>query len=211
MTHKTITRLLAISLFGFGCAHDPSLELVAARETYQKASEGPAGTNAKAEVYEAKKALDRAEQAHGQRSGSSKEIDRAYVALRKSSNAIAYSDYLKYQQQAEQAKAQYLSTLEKQKDGAEGRLENVQDELAAKQNDLVAAEAARRALETQLMGAMASLSDMAKIKQEDQRTVITLNGAVLFRSDDTELLPIARDKLVQVAEVLKCSRSSASA
>ena len=63
--------------------------------------------------------------------------------------------------------------------------------------------AARQALEKQLASAMASLSDMAKIKQEDQKTIITLNGAVLFRSDDTKLLPIAQEKLGQVAEVLK--------
>ncbi|MBK8716193.1 MAG: OmpA family protein [Deltaproteobacteria bacterium] len=44
---------------------------------------------------------------------------------------------------------------------------------------------------------------MAKLEQKDQRMVITLNGAVLFKSDDTKLLPIAQQKLGQVAEVLK--------
>jgi len=199
---RTIT-IIAASLLALGCAHDPSPELVAARTTYEQAKTGPAGTAAKTEVYDAKKALDRAEQAHKQRSGSDLEVDRAYVALRKSSNAIAQALYMQYQKETKDAKAEYVATLERQKDSAETQLESSEDKLAAKSKDLAAAQAARAALEKQLTAAMASLSDMAKIKQDDQRTVITLNGAVLFRSDDTKLLPIAQEKLVQVADVLK--------
>ncbi|MBC8072525.1 MAG: OmpA family protein [Deltaproteobacteria bacterium] len=195
--------ILAASLLAFGCAHDPSRELVEARTTYEKAATGPSGTTAKAQVYDAKKALDRAEQAHDRKSGSPEEIDFAYVALRRASNAIAQGTYLQYQQDTKDAKASYVAMLEAQKDSAETRLDSSQTELAAKSKDLAAMKIARAALEKQLMAAMASLSDMAKIKQEDQRTVITLNGAVLFRSDDTQLLPIAQDKLAQVAAVLQ--------
>ncbi len=199
---RTIT-IIAASLLALGCAHDPSPELVAARTTYEQARTGPAGTAAKTEVYDAKKALDSAEQAHNQRSGSDLEVDRSYVALRKASNAIAYAQFLQYQKDTKDAKAEYVATLERQKDSAETRLETSEDKLAANSKDLAAAQAARAALEKQLVTAMASLSDMAKIKQEDQRTVITLNGSVLFRSDDTQLLPLAQEKLVQVADVLK--------
>lgn len=195
--------IITASFVGLGCAHDPSPELVAARTTYQKAETGPAGTTAKAEVYDAKKALARAEQAHKQKSGSDLEVDRAYVALRKATNAIAHAMFLQYEQDTKDAKAEYVATLERQKDSAENQLETSEGKLASKSKDLDAALAARRALESQLTTAMASLSDMAKIKQDDQRTVITLNGAVLFRSDDTKLLPIAQQKLVQVADVLK--------
>ena len=194
---------IACSVFALGCAHDPSRELVAARNTYEESQQGAAGTTAKAEVYEAKKALAVAERAHDRKSGSPEEVDLSYVALRKADYAIAYAQYLQYQQDTSKAKADYLSTLERQKDSAEDRLETTQDSLDAKSKDLAAAQAARRALEKQLMSALASLSDMAKIKMEDQRTVITLNGAVLFRSDDTQLLPIAQEKLAQVADVLK--------
>lgn len=194
--------VLAASLLAFGCAHDPSSELVAARTTYEQAATGPSGKAAKSEVYDAKKALDRAEQAHNRKSGSPEEVDFAYVALRRASNAIAQGTYLQYQQDTKDAKANYVATLESQKDSAETKLDSSQTELAAKSKDLEAMKVARAALEKQLMAAMASLSDMAKIKQEDQRTVITLNGAVLFRSDDTQLLPIAQDKLAQVAAVL---------
>jgi outer membrane protein OmpA-like peptidoglycan-associated protein len=202
MTRITIPALIAASLL-VACAHDPSKELVAARSTYEEAENGPAGNMAKAEVYEAKKALTQAERAHDRKSGSGEEIDLSYVALRKADYAIAFAHYLQYEKQTEMAKAAYLSTLESQKDRAEGQLESTQGQLDAKSKQLEAQVAARKALEAQLTAAMASLSDMAKFKQEDQRTIITLNGAVLFRSDDTNLLPIAQEKLAQVAEVLK--------
>ncbi len=193
----------ASMLLGFGCAHDPSKELVAARVSYQEAADGPAGTEAKAEVYEAEKALARAEQAHDKRSGSAEEVDLAYVALRKSTNAMAYATYLQFQAKTQSANADYVSTLEGQKESAESRLATSEDALASKSKDLATAEAARAALERQLSAAMASLSDMAKISQEGERTVITLSGAVLFRTDETQLLPIAQEKLGEVAGVLK--------
>lgn len=195
--------LAAASMLGLACAHDPSKELVAARVSYQEAAEGPAGTEAKAEVYEAEKALARAEQAHDKRSGSAEEVDLAYVALRKSANAIAHATYLQFQAKTQSANADYVSTLEGQKASAESRLETSEGALASKSKDLAAAEAARDSLQRQLTAAMASLSDMAKVSQEGERTIITLSGAVLFRSDETQLLPLAQDKLAEVAGVLK--------
>ena len=197
------TSIVAASLLSLACAHDPSRELVSARQTYETAATGPAAETAKTEVYEAKKALDRAERAHKNKSGSAEEVDLAYVALRKADYAIAYSTYLQYQTNTEKAKADYLKTLESQKDSAQDQLANTKDELAAKEKALADAQTARKALELQLVAALGSLSDMAKIKQEEQRTVITLNGAVLFKSDETQLLPIAQEKLGQVADVLK--------
>jgi outer membrane protein OmpA-like peptidoglycan-associated protein len=50
---------------------------------------------------------------------------------------------------------------------------------------------------------MASLAEIAKIKEEQRGMVITLDGSVLFASGKWELLPIARNKLDKVAEVLQ--------
>ena len=202
--NRTIpTSIFAVSLLSLACAHDPSKELVSARRTYETAANGPAAETAKTEVYDAKKALTRAEKAHDRKSGSQEEVDLAYVALRKADYAIAYSTYLQYQSNTEKAKAEYLTTLESQKNNAQDQLADTKDELEAKNKALMAAQAARKALELQLVSALGSLSEMAKIKQEEQRTVITLNGAVLFKSDETQLLPIAKEKLGQVADVLK--------
>lgn len=203
MTSTNTTSLFAISLLGLACAHVPSAELVAARDAYQTAAKGPASKNAKTEVYHAKQALARAERAHKDRAGSGEEIDLAYVALRKADNAIAYSQFLAYQHDAGKAEEDYVSTLESQKDTAQEQLALTKGDLSASNKALSDSEASRQNLEHQLGAALASLSDMANVKQEDQRTIITLSGAVLFKSNETQLMEIAQQKLAQVADVLK--------
>jgi len=49
---------------------------------------------------------------------------------------------------------------------------------------------------------MASLQEIAKVKEESRGMVITLSGSVLFATGKYELLPIARDKLDEVAKAL---------
>jgi outer membrane protein OmpA-like peptidoglycan-associated protein len=50
---------------------------------------------------------------------------------------------------------------------------------------------------------MASLEEMGKVKEEARGTVITLDGSVLFASGKYDLLPIARQKLTDIAHALK--------
>jgi outer membrane protein OmpA-like peptidoglycan-associated protein len=49
---------------------------------------------------------------------------------------------------------------------------------------------------------MASLQEIAKVKEEARGMVITLSGAVLFATGKYELLPIARSKLDEVAKAV---------
>jgi len=53
------------------------------------------------------------------------------------------------------------------------------------------------------MQAMKSLNEIASIKAEAERVIITLSGEVLFKFNEATLLPIARSRLDKVAEVLK--------
>jgi outer membrane protein OmpA-like peptidoglycan-associated protein len=50
---------------------------------------------------------------------------------------------------------------------------------------------------------VASLKEIARVKEESRGTVITLDGAVLFVTGKSELLPLAQQKLDQVANALK--------
>jgi outer membrane protein OmpA-like peptidoglycan-associated protein len=50
---------------------------------------------------------------------------------------------------------------------------------------------------------MASLNEIASVKAEETRTVITLSGEVLFKTNEATLLPIAQTQLDKVAEALK--------
>lgn len=57
--------------------------------------------------------------------------------------------------------------------------------------------------EKKLSAAMASLAEIAKVKEEKRGVVITISGEVLFASGKYELLPIAQNKLDDVAKALK--------
>ncbi len=203
MNHTIITSLGVMMALAIGCSHAPTKELVAARQTYERAAEGQAGTLAKSEVYDAQKALAAAERAHDEKPGSSREADLAYVALRKADYANAFAEQLVLEEAKTSAQSEYVQTLEQQKSSAQSQLSETEGALASTSADLEKAKSERAALERQLAAALTSLADMAQIKQEDQRTTITLSGAVLFKSNDDKLLPIAQEKLQQVADVLK--------
>ena len=56
--------------------------------------------------------------------------------------------------------------------------------------------------------ALKSLEEIAKVKEESRGMVITLSGSVLFASGKWELLPIAKDRLDQVAVALQNTDAS---
>lgn len=62
---------------------------------------------------------------------------------------------------------------------------------------------ARAEAEKKAAAAMASLAEIAKVKEEARGVVITLSGSVLFATGKSELLPIAQDKLSDVAKALQ--------
>jgi outer membrane protein OmpA-like peptidoglycan-associated protein len=62
----------------------------------------------------------------------------------------------------------------------------------------------RQQAEKQLEQAMSRIEDIATVRQEDGRgQVITLDNSVLFEVGESELLPNARQRLKQVADVLQ--------
>lgn len=75
--------------------------------------------------------------------------------------------------------------------------------LATSQADLERERRARAEAEKQAAAALASLEEVAKVKEEARGTVITLDGEVLFVTGKSELLPIAQQRLDRVAQVLK--------
>jgi outer membrane protein OmpA-like peptidoglycan-associated protein len=79
-----------------------------------------------------------------------------------------------------------------------------QQESALKQNaqQLAAERDARVAAEERAKAAMKSLAEVAKVKEDSRGTIITLDGAVLFASGQSTLLPIAEKTLSDVAKAL---------
>jgi outer membrane protein OmpA-like peptidoglycan-associated protein len=71
---------------------------------------------------------------------------------------------------------------------------------------LSAEQEARAAAEKRAADAQAALAKLAAVKEEPRGMVITLSGSVLFASNRAILLPEARTRLDQVAEVLLTTR-----
>jgi outer membrane protein OmpA-like peptidoglycan-associated protein len=199
--HKSF--IIFVPLLVVACAHAPTDDLVNARRTYQQAAHGPANQLAPADVYEAKKALTRAERAHEKDPGSNMERDLAYVATRRAEIAMAQANMKEAQQKAEEAKAARIATLEEQRNRTQEQLAQAEGQLGQTELALQQARAERQQLEQRLTAATESLEGMARIEQEPDRMVMTLNGAVLFKHNSADLLPIARERLREVAAVLR--------
>lgn len=202
----------------FGCASaGPTPELMDARRAYDQARQSDAATYSPDKLLTAKQALERAESAHADDAGSFEERSLAYVAQRKAQYASVYGSYerdRREQTEAEQAYRDKQDTLRRsavqqatdaQKTLAAtwDNLSNARREIATSKAELESEKQARQKAEQSAAAAMASLSKIAQVKEEQRGVVITLDGQVLFVTGKAELLPIARDRLNQVAQSLK--------
>jgi outer membrane protein OmpA-like peptidoglycan-associated protein len=199
--HKSVIALIPMALVA--CAHAPTDDLVNARRTYQQAAHGPTNEVAPAEVYEAKKALVQAERVHEKDPGSNAERDMAYIATRRAEWAMAQANGKQAKAKAEAARAKRLATLEEQRDSSRAELEQAEGQLDESQRALEELKQQRQQMEQRLTAATASLEGLARFQQEPDRVVMTLSGAVLFKQNSAELLPIARERLREVAAVLR--------
>jgi outer membrane protein OmpA-like peptidoglycan-associated protein len=206
---KTLTHIAALlPLTALACASTgPSAELLDARRAYDQARMAPDARYAPDRVLEAKQALDRAESAHKDDPGSFNEKSLAYIATRRSELAVLYGDYEADRRTREQAEATYRTQADQLRHQAENRAEEANRQLQGTQQTLGSLRQQLEQARGDAAAAMASLEQVAKVKEESRGTVITLDGSVLFVSGKAELLPIARRKLDEVAKVLNDTNS----
>jgi outer membrane protein OmpA-like peptidoglycan-associated protein len=203
-------------------------ELLDAREAYNKAASGPAAKVAPAQLDNAKQALDKAEASFKNDGDGDTTKNLAYIAQRRAEIAASAGEIEQANQDRAQATkdlsaAQLALTesatknlnktkaeLEKEKRQAElerleGKHKEAQskDEIARTKKQLDEEKNARLALEKKYQAAMASIAEIAKVKEEARGVVITISGEVLFATNKYELLPIAQNKLDDVAKALK--------
>jgi outer membrane protein OmpA-like peptidoglycan-associated protein len=215
-----------------GCgAAVPPKELVDARASYRRAAEGAASRLAPAQLDTAKQALSRAEGAFGEEPEAPQTRDLAYIADRKAQEAEAAAAMLQAQRDKAAAEDAFKDLSQQQLASAREALHSGQQQIererharaqaetaqqqaesarlqaesarTAAEKARQEAEAARREAERVANAALASLKEIAAVKEEKRGVVITLSGAVLFASGKSELLPIAKEKLSQVAATLK--------
>jgi len=201
----------------------PPAELVDAREAYARANAGPASELAPVQLEDARQSLEAAEAAFEDDPEALSTQDLAYVALREAETAEAHGAVATARLRAARARGEedeMRSRLEREREAelsmtreqlAEHRREfaNQERELAERQAQLEVRERelgeereARREAERTANAALESLRRVAEVQEEARGLVITLSGAVLFASDQSELLPIAVQRLDQVAETL---------
>ncbi|MGC4087710.1 MAG: OmpA family protein [Polyangiaceae bacterium] len=219
ITHGAV---LSGLLLVIGCASTgPTPELVDARRAYDQARMSKAKDYAPDRLQGARDALEQAERAHGDDAGSRKERDLSYIATRKSELATAYGQLGADQRLRKQQEEAYGQTQDRMRKNAEQRAENserslqatagalarTQSELSSQRSELQSERERRSAAEQRADAAVQSLRQIASVQEEARGLVITLEGSVLFTTGKSELLPLAQQKLDQVAEALKQSDS----
>ena len=102
-----------------------------------------------------------------------------------------------------QAKDANLTELEKRRTELEGQQGQLELALAAQGAALTESERGRTDAEQRARTAIASLKELALVKEEANETIVTLSGAVLFKTGKSELLPLAETTLDRVAAALE--------
>src|SRR3954469_22598787 len=199
---------LSALLTACGTAAVPQ-ELLDARAAYASASKGPAADLAPAQLDTAKQALDGAQRSFDDDGPSQKTKDLAYIAERRAEIAAAEGGRESAERKRAAADKDFKTTqmegLEKTKEQLEAERkarEASASEVSKTKAELAAEKAARAEAEKKAAAAMASLAEIAKVKEESRGVVITLSGSVLFATGKSDLLPIAQEKLNQVAKAL---------
>jgi outer membrane protein OmpA-like peptidoglycan-associated protein len=189
LIRSNVTGLLAgvLSTGLWGCASSPTTpQLVDARRAYEDAESSPAKTQAPNELARARVALDRAEEAHDDNPGSTREANLAANAELKAKQAQARAE----------KRAEHRADVVRHNDHYHAAAPRDEDA------PIAAKRASTKSDDRQAAAALQNLSQVANVKQESRGVVITLSGSLLFPSGEEEMSPIARKSLDQVADAL---------
>jgi outer membrane protein OmpA-like peptidoglycan-associated protein len=198
-TSSTLALVLAFVLAGCGGTKPPPADLVKARADMQRAKSSVAMQFAPTDVHEAELALDKAERAARDTPDEADSSDLMVIAQLKAQTAIAVGETLKAQKEKEQATRELVDRLQ----GLKGDLDKTREQLDRQQQETAAERSRRIDAEKKLQDARDTLSKIAQVKDEDRGMVITLQGEVLFKTNESQLKPAAMAKLEQIADTLR--------
>jgi outer membrane protein OmpA-like peptidoglycan-associated protein len=201
---------ISLAAMSFACAlacvkQVPSQQLVNARAYFEQAQRAPATQYALDSLYEAKRSLDEAEEAHEEDPNSYRELSLAYVAERKAQLAmarggLAYAiDVKRNSERALVDRQQALLEMTRKDAAAVSNQLNIQAVQLQQTQTALEQERAAREVETSAQAVWASLGDIARVRSDISSTTITLDGAVMFPAGRATLLPAANDTLNRVA------------
>jgi outer membrane protein OmpA-like peptidoglycan-associated protein len=209
-TSSSAALLAAFLLAACGGERMPPRSLVDARDELAKAKNGIAAQLDPTDVHVADLALQKAEQAWNNAPDDSTTIDLAVIAQRKAQIAEAEAATMKARQEAETGKRELLNLTSNQLQAARGQLDQTKNALSKTQEQLQAeqktSEEQRKTmadLEAKLKDARDTIAKIAAVKDDDRGMVITLQGEVLFKTDQSDLKAGAMAKLDQIADALR--------
>jgi len=202
---KTLRLLPLLGLLGLSaCATaSPPRELVEARSAYEQARTGPASELALVDLHAARQRLDTAEAAFRDAPRAPETRDLSYVALRHAQIADARGATMSAERDGERTESERQAAIAQRLVQTQGALNQSQQAQAQTAQQLQQERAAHADAERRAQAALASLRQVAAVREEQRGTVITLSGQVLFATGESTLLPIAVQRLVQVAQAIR--------
>ena len=204
MKHSLLSLGCLGLLIATGCATaGPSPDLIDARRAYEQARLSNAAAYSPDKLLAAKQALDRAEAAHQDDAGSAAEKHLSYVAQRRAELARVYGSYEKDRRDSSLFQSTYRQRQDELRKAAERHASQSDANLDSARREIAAQSSALATSQRQLQSAIMSLNKVAEVKEEARGMVITLQGAVLFVTGKSELLPLAKERLTEVATALK--------
>jgi outer membrane protein OmpA-like peptidoglycan-associated protein len=202
---KTIpnTGIFVVLASAVACATAmPPADLITARATYSRASQGPAATLDPADLHSADESLKVAEQSFAQNGDTQGTRDLSYVADRRAQIAEARGAALQSTQQEQATLGNMHAAETSQLATTSAQLGHAKAELALQGQALATEQQRREEADKRAAKAAADLAAFASVKQETRGMVITLSGGVLFVSNKSDLMPAAQLKLNEVADAL---------
>jgi outer membrane protein OmpA-like peptidoglycan-associated protein len=205
---KTALTALALALATVACAPTrPPQELLAARQSYQQASQTPGVELAAGELYDARNALQAAEKKFVDSPGALETRDLAYIAQRKAIAAQARAAALASIDQAETAQREARTMREQQAQANRIALEQAKGALSTAQQQAESERRARVEAEKRAQDALMRIQGIES-RISERGLVLTLSGSILFQTGKSTLLPMARARLAAVARALKEDKRS---
>jgi outer membrane protein OmpA-like peptidoglycan-associated protein len=205
MTTRKVA-VVTLALLAAACGSTPPpKELVSARAAYDKAQAGKAKEANPAALHVAKESLEDAERAFQDDPSAQETKDKAYVADLKAQMADSQANAMLAEQDRNQAQVDLGQKTQAELRSTREQLASERQRSQMTQQQLEQERKAREEAEKRAKEALENLAKMAQVKQETRGMVITLSGAVLFASGQSELLPAAMASLDNVVTALKAN------
>ncbi|HVW30087.1 MAG TPA: OmpA family protein [Polyangiaceae bacterium] len=198
------------ALSGCGASRPPQ-QLLDARAAYQHAIANDAQQYSPAALANAQGAMQSAEHAFAENGDEQRTRDLAYIAERKSDIANVDASAAKQTRREQLAMDQVLQWQQALAHAHQGDLEQARAQLAttgkqlqASQDQLESERQAREDSENRMRDALKRLvvAYGGSVTEQPRGTVVTLPGAILFASGQSDLAPGARARLDGLAQAL---------